>query len=172
MPYTANYPASVQEVLRPDKKYKPDCLRAVKAFRRSKAWRGTEEERQVKFKALHDALCTVYGLTTRLVFQNTTGSSGSSHFIPSRDKIVLTGKLSVVTYLHEFGHARGYDERKACIFSINLFKRIFPVSFARCSFDGHMVVNTRRSPLMNWRDVPATSITPEEMLSFITRPAR
>lgn len=144
MPYTANYPDSVQEILRDNKKFKPDCLRAMKRFRRSKAWQGTTLERGTKFETLHNELCRVYGLNTTLrkgVINNT--SSGGSYFNPADDSITLNGRLSVVTYLHELGHARGYDERKACIFSVNLFRRIFPRSFERATFDGHMVVQNR-----------------------------
>lgn len=145
MPYTANYPDTVGEVLRRQKKYNPDALRAMKAFRRSKPWRGDFQEQKAKFQALHDALCEVYGMTTELRFVNIGGGdSGSSHFIPTQNRINLCGRFSVITYLHEFGHARGWDERYACIWSINLFKRIFPKSFERCDFQGHMVVNNNR----------------------------
>jgi len=143
MPYTANYPATVQEILRPGMKYKGDALRALKAFRRAKAWQGDLGERQEKFMTLHRALCGVYGLNTMLEFNNNSeepGTSGNSYFDPANDRIVLQGKLSVVTYLHELGHARGWDERYACIWSVNLFARIFPRSFERCNFIGHMVV--------------------------------
>jgi hypothetical protein len=42
--------------------------------------------------------------------------------------------------LHEFAHARGADERQACRWSINLFKKCFPRSFARCRVIGHTLV--------------------------------
>jgi len=141
MPYVANYPDTVQEILRDNKKYKPDCLRAMKRFRRAKAWRGSLTERGAKFETLHRELCEVYGLNTTLRFGILNdSSSGGSYFNPADDSITLSGRLSVVTYLHEFGHARGYDERKACIFSVNLFRRIFPRSFERATFNGHMVI--------------------------------
>jgi hypothetical protein len=50
----------------------------------------------------------------------------------------LRGKLSVVSYLHEAAHAFfGRSERRACKWSVNLFKRTFPVLFSRCAQDGH-----------------------------------
>jgi hypothetical protein len=45
-----------------------------------------------------------------------------------------------VTFLHEFAHARGFDERQACRWSINLFRRCFPRSFASCRQVGHTLV--------------------------------
>jgi hypothetical protein len=66
--------------------------------------------------------------------------SGASNYRPACHTITLTGKLSVLTYLHEFAHARGADERQACRWSINLFRRCFPRSFARCRAVGHTLV--------------------------------
>ena len=59
---------------------------------------------------------------------------------PATHTITLEGRLSVVTFLHEFGHARGYGERGACRFSINPFRRVFPRLFARCRRVGHTLV--------------------------------
>jgi hypothetical protein len=121
MPYRANYPRTVAEILNPRRKYKAAVLRALKAFRRAKPWRGTVHERRVKFLELHAALCAVYGKTTALRFV----AGAPDCYMPALDAIVMGG-LSVVTYLHEFGHALGKDERQTCAWSINLFRRIFP----------------------------------------------
>jgi len=51
--------------------------------------------------------------------------------------ITMRGKLSVVTFLHEFAHALGRDERGACRWSINLFRSVFPEQYARLRADGH-----------------------------------
>lgn len=143
-PYTANYPAHATDVIDQNAKYKGATLKAVKAFRRSKPWRGTLAEQQAKFCALNRALARAYKMRIpRLVFQNGSGSSSCSSYRLSTHTITLVGKLSVVTFLHEFGHARGFDERDTCYWSINLFRRCFPRSFARCRFEGHMVVRDR-----------------------------
>jgi hypothetical protein len=138
MPYRPNYPATVQEVLDPAMTFKPAALRAVRAFARSKPWRGTPEERREKFRALHVELCRVYGLTTKLTMR-VWRLCNFAHYIPGEDRIVMP-RLSVVTYLHEFAHAKGADERQACRWSINLFRRCFPRSFARCRAVGHTLV--------------------------------
>ena len=141
MPYRANYPATVQEVLDPAVRFKPAALRAVRAFARSKPWRGTFAERWEKFITLRQALSEVYGIAPILEFWGEEGGhSGSSCFVPRRNTIILRGRLSVVTFLHEFAHARGADERQACRWSINLFRRCFPRSFARCRAVGHTLV--------------------------------
>jgi hypothetical protein len=137
------YPATVAEVLSDNATFNPNALRAVRAFRRSKPWRGTVDERIAKFRTLNAALAAAYGipepdLRPCLI---DSGVAGNGMYSPSNHLIVLAGKLSVVTFLHEFGHARGFGERGACRWSINLFRRMFPRSFARCEFRGHMVIS-------------------------------
>lgn len=136
MKYRPNYPATVKEVLG-EVKYKKDTLQALERFRASRPWRG---DRVYKFIALHRELCRVYGKKCQLVFRNSPGHSGSSFYDSQHHVIVLLGRLSVVTYLHEFGHLLGKDERQACRWSINLFAKIFPKSFAKAEFRGHVIV--------------------------------
>ena len=88
---------------------------------------------------LHAFMCASYGLKTTIEMQiqsinkDTWGkplSSGSSYYDSHRKVIVLCGSLSLITYLHEFAHARGWDEIKAVRWSLSLFKRCFPKMFA------------------------------------------
>jgi hypothetical protein len=137
MPYRPNYPATVAECLDDTIRYKPATLAAVQEFARSKPWRGTLEERVAKFHSLHAALCGIYGKQTRVVIVPGEQHSGRSNYAPGDDTITLIGRLSVVTFLHEFGHALGKDERQTCRWSLNLFKRCFPRSFARAAHVGH-----------------------------------
>lgn len=138
------YPAFVQEVLVDNKKYRPAALRAVKKFAKSKPWKGSLSECQTKFRRLNRDLAKAYGVKEpQLVFGETVregGDSGTSCYIPGIQAIILRGRLSVVTYLHEFAHHLfGSNERKACRWSINLFRRCFPRSWTKLDFDGHMV---------------------------------
>ncbi len=147
MPYRANYPATVAEVLDPPVRFRPAVLATVRRFARSKPYRGSLEQRKDKFLALHRDLCRVYGKRTRLTFGDLDGGdSGSSHYRHSADEITLCGKLSVVTMLHEFAHALGRDERGAVRWSVNLFRTCFPRSFACCQPDGHTI---RHAPSSN-----------------------
>jgi hypothetical protein len=137
------YPLTVAEVLDDTMTFLPAALRAVRAFRRSKPWRGTVGERRAKFEQLNRDLAAAYGIAVpRLVFADVEANafSGDSGYSPAAHTITLRGRLSVVTYLHEFAHARGADERQACRWSINLFRRLFPHSFAHCRQVGHTLV--------------------------------
>ena len=140
MPYRPNYPATVAEVLDPPLRFRPAALAAVQRFARSKPYRGTLVGRKLKVATLHDDLCATYAKQTVLAFDVLDGGdSGASHYLPSADLIVLSGRLSVVTYLHEFAHALGRDERGAVRWSVNLFRRCFPRSYSRCRTDGHVL---------------------------------
>jgi len=114
------------------------ALAAMKTFRRSKAWRGTFEERLAKFESLRTALGEAYGINPKLVFHGAEdrGQIGNGAYDPAGDTLHLVGKLSVVTFLHVFARARGMSRREAFRWSLSVFKRMFPVSFARCHSEG------------------------------------
>jgi hypothetical protein len=146
MPYRANYPATVAEVLDDRTTFKPAALRAVRAFARAKPWRGTVAERKHKFRRLNRALAAAYGIVPpRLAFAGVEADafSGASCYRAATHTITLAGRLSVLTYLHEFAHARGFDERQAVRWSVNLFRRVFTRSFARLHHVGHTLVRER-----------------------------
>ena len=143
MPYRRNYPASVADVLDPPVRFRRGVVRAVRLFAWMKPWRGTVEERRAKFLRALRMLCEVYGMDhvpdLRLVMID-AGVSSNGFYSPGAHVIGLIGKMSVLTFLHEFGHALGKDERQACRWSLNLFRRCFPRSFARCRMVGHTLV--------------------------------
>ena len=141
------YPRTVAEVLRPNKTYKPGVILAVKKFKRAKTWKEVEgspfaesaysdiiEYRFACMKTLISELAEIYEMNVPvLVMDGITdnGNSGGSSYNTMSNTITMRGRLSIVTLLHEFGHARGFGEKKACIFSINLFKRVFPKQYER-----------------------------------------
>lgn len=142
MPYRANYPATVREILRDGATFKPAALRAVRELARAKPWRGALRQRAKLFRRLNRQLAEAYSIRVpKLHFHcDGQGSSGASCYRPAEHSITLSGRLSVVTYLHEFGHARGMDERQAVRWSVNLFRRVFPRSFAACQQVGHTLI--------------------------------
>lgn len=138
MTYRANYPATVAEVLNPDARYKPETVRAVRAYAKTKPWRGSMADRKAKAEALIADLAEAYCCRKpRLMLVSAMGD----YYQPATNTIFLTEgdgkKFSVLTLLHEFGHALGKDERQTCTWSINLFSRFFPRSFAGLRAEGH-----------------------------------
>lgn len=141
MPYRANYPTTVAEILDDRLTFKPAALRAVRELSRAKPWRGSRQERLAKLQRCAAALASAYGIDCPAI-QVYRGPDG---YQPRTNTIYLNARLSVVTFLHEFGHARGFDERQTCRWSVNLFRRCFPRSYARCQHVGHTLVNNGRS---------------------------
>jgi hypothetical protein len=124
-----------------------EVVAAAKRFAASRPWRGTLEERKAKFRAAVADICRAAGVRPpRVVFgTDQRADSGRSCFIPAAHAIVLRGRLSVVTLLHEVGHVLlGPSERAVVAWSLAAFRAAFPRSFARLTFDGHMAVARRR----------------------------
>jgi hypothetical protein len=147
----SDYPISVAHILDDRKTFRPAALREMRAFRRSKPWWGTLEQRAAKLTALNVALAAAYGIPApRLIVNDARPEvegviNGNGSYDPATHTIRLIGSISVVTYLHEFAHARfGPSERKAVYWSINLFRKVFPRSYSRLHHDGYLL--TRRHP--------------------------
>ena len=142
------YPATVIEVLDDGIEFKAATLEIVQAFAKTKPWSGSLNARMRKFLTLNQMLAEVEGIDVpELIFKQINGgSSGGSYYEPGRHRIVLTGKLSVVTLLHECGHALGMDEQGACRWSINLFRICFPRQFSRLVHVGHTLVRADDLP--------------------------
>ena len=122
--------------------FPPTVLSAVQKFARRKPWRGSLAERKRKLRKLNRDLAKALGRTPpKLVLRGVgSGDSGDSYYRPADHAIVLLGRLSVVTFLHEWGHLlHGHSELAACRFSLNLFRLCLPRSWARLRFDRHMV---------------------------------
>lgn len=61
-------------------------------------------------------------------------------FIKSRTINIYVKNPSIISLLHEFGHALyGINELTAQTFALRLFKDVFPVAFKKLVWDGHMM---------------------------------
>lgn len=105
-------------------------------------------ERYRKFDRLLTKLSRIYHIEKPILEMKgmNGGSMGStlSYYSPTTHTITMVGKLSVITFLHEFAHARGFGERYACKWSLNLFRKIFPIRFRRLRGEGHVMVLQKR----------------------------
>ena len=137
-----NYPEAVIEVLDDDIQYPSTVMQAVESFAAAQPWHGSIISRKKKFLQLNRDLARACNIDEpNLGFGPLDGSSsGSSYYSASNHRIVLIGKLSVVTFLHEFAHALGFDEREACRWSINLFRKCFPRQYSRLIHVGHTLL--------------------------------
>lgn len=152
MPYKRNYPRTAQEVLNPPVVFKQSTIGAVTNFKINNPWEGSIEDRFAKFRQLNDDLNKIYGKSVSLEKGRINFSdSGSSYFNAVDNVIVLKGRLSVITYLHEYAHVLGKDERQAVRWSLNLFKQVFPDKFARLGFMGHVAVKKKNVRVVSHR---------------------
>jgi hypothetical protein len=137
-----NYPETVVEVLDDEITYPDELLGVMRVFAASKPWRGSIELRKRKFSDVNRMMAEACRIEVpTLTFGSLNGgSSGSSYYNPSEHGITMTGKLSVVTFLHEFAHSLGMDEQEACRWSINLFRRCFPRQYSRLVHVGHTLI--------------------------------
>lgn len=92
--------------------FKVGAIKALKIFKDKKTYEKSNEERFVAMKVLIDDLTEVYEiLPVTLNMERIEGSfSGGSSFNPECRTITMRGNLSIITLLHEFGHARGFSE--------------------------------------------------------------
>src|SRR5436309_740433 len=94
-----SYPRSIDELNLDSVSIAPDILGVVRDFARSRPWRGSVEERQQKFRRLHDDLFGVLQVPRpRLIFAtHDSQDSGRSCFIPALNVIAIKGRLSAIT---------------------------------------------------------------------------
>ncbi len=132
------YPATLTDILDPGMMFNPNVLRAVKAFARAKPWQGTTDERKAKYLTLNTDLAAACGVEAPVlrfhgVEQNRV--SGGGCYNRDTHEIIVAFRLSFLTYLQLFATHRGLSERQILRWSINLFKRCFPRSFAGCRWE-------------------------------------
>ena len=123
------YPTSVEEVLDDNIRYRAGTNEAVIKFKKLHPWRGSTEEIQHKLRQLNKDLAEVYKIEEPQLVFVTKFVYGCCYF-PVGNLIIMeqerNGQYSVVTFLHEFGHALGKNEKSTCRWSINLFASISP----------------------------------------------
>lgn len=133
---------TVADLVAEGAEFSPAIVEAVKAFARAKPWQGTIEERKAKFQAANEALVAACELQpVSVLFGDLNGTSSlRSGYRPGQRTIYLTGKLSVVTYLHLFAKALGLKQRDCFRWSLSLFAARFPRSYAACEQRGLFLV--------------------------------
>jgi hypothetical protein len=137
------------EVIKVEPERNQDLIDLLNLWKQQHVFRGTIEERKAKFLECHALLTRLFNKPYRLTFGEITeetekipGASANSYHQRSTQTINLSGRLSVITLLHEWGHALGMNEEDAQKFAWIHFKEAFPKSASRLikSEDGVMFV--------------------------------
>jgi hypothetical protein len=132
------YPATAAECIDDGMFFPAMVIQAVANLAKSKPWSGTLEERIGKLKTCAQELARAHDVAMPFLHV----ADGAIDCYRRGLKTICLNKRgdvgpSVITFLHEFGHHLGYNEREACRYSLNLFKRYFPKSFAKLQADRH-----------------------------------
>ena len=132
--------------------YPPEVIKALEDFKaRHKYGRATWEERAAGMNDLLKVLNYAYktNVTARYV-DNRQANSFQSYFTPHTNEIVIIGKLSIITFLHEFAHALDWKntrgsggEHFAVYFSVSLFKKVYPRAYEKLAANGHTLTTGR-----------------------------
>lgn len=112
----------------------PAGRQAIKSLRDAKPWRGTFGERKEKFETFAAEFADATGMTVKFEFvgKERRTKPGNGGYDSTANRIVLIGKLSVITALFCFGSAGGLKRAEALKWARDLFAHFFPRSFARC----------------------------------------
>lgn len=150
-----DYPETVEEVLDDEIKYRRGVIPALKGWKSLKLWGSkTNQMRLDGLIVLAEQLAPLYdiavptvvvdGIDLNAIVRDTKmNPSGSSSYAPGSHTITMRGNLSIITFLHEFGHALGKNEKKTCHWSINLFRKVFPKQYAKLDHEKHTLVRQR-----------------------------
>jgi len=110
-------------------------------------WRREGRGTPLTHERLQDLVRRLWIFTTarekpapQVVVSSVTGNNEYC-YMPATNTINLGMKPSIISTLHEMAHAvYGIEELPACAFSIALFKAVYPRSFAKLEWKGHMLV--------------------------------
>lgn len=141
---SVTYPQTVIEILDDRIRFPQSVINAMRCFADWGPWSGNRKDRRNKIRHLNRRLAAALGvLAPELRFVSGRRACGrGSCYVVRLHQIILVGKISVVTYLHEFAHSLGLDEMGACRWSINLFRLCFPEKYSRLSHEGHILVRS------------------------------
>jgi len=133
-------------------------VQALKKFQEKKTSNKDVDKRFEAMGELVQELSEVYEIACpRLRMKDIDGSySGGSTFDPDENIITMRGKLSIITLLHEFAHAllhssapdlhdtnRRDSEGFCRIWSVLLFKTVYPEQFAKLYYNGGSYIRQR-----------------------------
>ena len=141
-------PSDPKELADDDMKFKKGTIAALRKFKEKKTFRMDDDGRLDAMRDLVYDLCGIYEMDRVTVeAENLDGlSSGTSQWDSANRMIIMRGKLSIITLLHEFYHAKldgtvaGHNEVGAMKRAVNLFKRVYPKQYRKLTGDRGLLV--------------------------------
>jgi hypothetical protein len=123
-------------------KFKIGVITALKKFKRTCPYSVGYEARKAGLQTLLEELGTAYQMEVPVLrfTEPEKETSFESYYMPEGHVIIMNGRLSIITFLHEFAHSQGKNETGAVRWSLSLFKRCYPKAFEKLIADGHCLV--------------------------------
>lgn len=127
-------------------KFKSETIDCLKEFKKYYPYSVGNDERLKGMQELLIKLSRAYNIPAPSLtfFKFIDGSdSFQSYYDFLTNSIVIIGKLSIITFLHEFAHALGKDEPGATMWSVSLFRRVYPSAYKKLQAQGHCLIEVR-----------------------------
>lgn len=134
----STYPTA-QQILEAEYLVDPDKVKILKEWKET-IWNPIRESGSSRIKKGALAILLM-SLTREFDSVNIESTDRDTcMYDPITKTIYLDNSCSIISALHELGHhIYGTSELKACVFSINLFKSVFPKAYEKLHFEGHML---------------------------------
>lgn len=114
---------------------------AVLAFKKEYSYKHGMSRR---FDGMNDLLMRlnkIYSKDVRMAWENNGDEhSFKSVYIPLYGLIIMRGKLSIITFLHEYAHALGMNEDRAKEWSQSLFRLCYPKSIGKLKASNGLLI--------------------------------
>jgi len=138
------YPTK-EEILEASQKHKVEVIKFVRRWK-SSVWKmARDDDDRSRFVALQLLIEVIaeryYDKPVEVIYQP---EARSCYYDPNKNRIAINKSLSIISALHELAHSLfGPSEKKACIWSVGLFRKTFKKAYEKLEWNGHMLVKQR-----------------------------
>jgi hypothetical protein len=139
------YPTKEEILREPRPKHRRDVLALTRNWKHT-GWQAARADRPdtretMKRIQLTGIICEIANVYGQPISVSWSPGYNNGHYDPVTRMIHLVGAPSIITVLHELGHHLfGGSERRACRWSIWLFRKTFPLAYAGLVWRGHLLV--------------------------------
>ncbi len=135
----ANKYPTKKEILSPKIDFKDETIECLKKWK--PIWiKNRNKNTKIKIETIGLLIINLTKIYEKTITIRYDPSTKSSYYNSKKETIVLN-KPSILTALHEFAHhIKGPSEKKACRWSVQLFKIVFYKSYKQLNWKGHMLI--------------------------------
>ena len=138
--FGAKYPTKKEIMAKPWPTHKQRLIRNTITWKKE-IWKHAKYDSSRKARALGTLvgiMAEVYGKPCNFTVQE---NIPSACYVPLTKTIHMNETMSIISTMHEFAHhIFGPDEKKACRWSVHLFRKTFPTAYNKLIWQGHCLV--------------------------------